>query len=522
MRVTIPPEHTVIDDTAAGFTTWSPGELHDAMETAFSRIGSDWPEWNMWGIQAGKFDDPLTGGIMFDAAAGSGGAGRSPDRQGFAVFRDHSWFANLVEGPPANQDQARAMRQFLYTWVHEAGHAFNFLHSWNKSRPNSLSWMNYDWKYDQRNGTGQFWANFRFRFDDEELIHLRHGDRAAVIMGGDPWSSGGHLDSPARVTIDAEPDQPLELVLRPKEYYDFMEPVEVEFRLRNLTDQPLPIDARLDPTYGLTTVYVLRPDGKATQFASIMCLYGSPNVCTLAPTTGEPGLDRFSAMVPLTFGVRGFVFDTPGPYQLRAVYSTGNLLAVSNTVVMWIGQPTKDEDRFAPDFFTNEVGLTLSLGGSMSPFLANGVQTLTEAAERFAGQDLGAKAAQVVADSVGKDFYRRGTSGNEDKLVQHHAADPAAALTVTEPALERCRETQDPSSNIAYNDLVAKRAQLHVDNGDPELARQELLTLADDLDQRTVHANVTADVRAKAEEVAAENGGSTPRRKTARRKNPGR
>jgi hypothetical protein len=120
---------------------------------------------------------------MFDAAA-FGGAGKAPERQGFAVFRKHQWFTNLPAGAPSNQDEAEAARKFLYTWGHEAGHAFNFLHSWNKNRPDSLSWMNYDWRYDNRNGDDSYWSNFRFRFDDEELIHLRHGDRSSVIMGG--------------------------------------------------------------------------------------------------------------------------------------------------------------------------------------------------------------------------------------------------------------------------------------------------------------------------------------------------
>ena len=47
--------------------------------------------------------------------------------------------------------------------------------------------MNYDWRYDSTNGPDSFWSHFEFRFDDEELVHLRHGNRSAVIMGGDPW-----------------------------------------------------------------------------------------------------------------------------------------------------------------------------------------------------------------------------------------------------------------------------------------------------------------------------------------------
>lgn len=140
---------------------------------------------------------------MFDAALQFGGAGEAPERQGFAVFREHSWFDNLVESPSTQAQQAAA-RKFLYTWVHEAGHAFNFLHSWDKSRPDSLSWMNYDWRYDDRNGAGTFWKTFAFRFDEEELIHLRHGNRASVIMGGDSWASGGHAKSPDAGLLELE------------------------------------------------------------------------------------------------------------------------------------------------------------------------------------------------------------------------------------------------------------------------------------------------------------------------------
>ena len=203
------------------------------------------------------------------------------------MFRKHQWFTNLVAGAPANQDQAWAMRHFLYTWVHEAGHAFNLLHSWNKSRPSSLSWMNYDWKYDQVNGQDTFWSAFRFRFDDEELLHIRHGDRAAVIMGGDPWSSGGHLESPSASSIESEPDPQVELLLRAKTHFEFMEPVEIEFRLRNTTRTPVAVDTRMDPKYGNTTVFVQRPDGSRVVYDTVFCLYGVPEMVELAPAADE-------------------------------------------------------------------------------------------------------------------------------------------------------------------------------------------------------------------------------------------
>ncbi|NIN69589.1 MAG: hypothetical protein GTO63_33885, partial [Anaerolineae bacterium] len=138
----------------------------------------------------------------------------------------------------------------------EMGHAFNFLHSWDKGRPDALSWMNYPHKYDRRNGAGSFWGNFRMRFDDEELIHLRHGDRASVIMGGDPWASGGHMEAPSGAMADLVGEAPVELLVRSKGYFQFMEPVIIELRIRNTTDLPLELDTQLHPEFGGVIVYI--------------------------------------------------------------------------------------------------------------------------------------------------------------------------------------------------------------------------------------------------------------------------
>jgi hypothetical protein len=101
--VTIDRSPELVDDSADPSHSWTPAELHDAMETHFTRYAGTWPNWAMWGLMAGQFETPSVGGIMFDAAAELGGAGRAPDRQGFAVFRNHSWFDHLVPSDPQNQ-----------------------------------------------------------------------------------------------------------------------------------------------------------------------------------------------------------------------------------------------------------------------------------------------------------------------------------------------------------------------------------------------------------------------------------
>ena len=350
VEVSINPNVTVIDDSAPQFRNWTVAELHDAMETHFNRY--DGPNWALWGLMAGSYEESAVGGIMFDAAASGEESGREPERRGFAVFRSHSWFQDLALGVPQNEQQAAAMRQFLYTWVHEAGHAFNFLHSWDKARPDSLSWMNYDWRYDQRNGTESFWKRFAFRFDDDELIHLRHGNRASVIMGGDPWSSGSHLEAANLAMAQIEGEPPLELVVRAQPNFDFMEPVLLEVRLRNLlTDAPVVIDKRLAPEYGGVVVHIQKPDDHIVKYDPVVCAVGIPQSVTLTPSkTGQEGDDRFSRDIFLTYGAKGFYFDQPGEYRIRAIYQGhGDLLITSNTLRIRIGTPVSQEaNRLCP------------------------------------------------------------------------------------------------------------------------------------------------------------------------------
>jgi len=498
--VTIDPAHTVIDDSASQFTSWSPSELHDAMEVHYSQFSGAWPKWHMWGLLAGTFDSPSVGGIMFDAAAMYGGAGKPPERQGFAVFRNHSWFNNLVAGTPANQDQAWAMRHYLYTWVHEAGHAFNLLHSWNKSRPDSLSWMNYDWRYDQRNGADSFWNNFRFRFDDEELIHIRHGDRASVIMGGDPWASGGHLETPEGAMTQAIENAPIEFLLRSKSFFGFMEPVDVELRLRNLLpDVPLDVDTRMNPEFGGVVLYIQRPDGRLLEYAPVMCKLADPMVRTLKPASPDlvQGEDRYSESVFLGFGAYGFYFDIPGEYLVRAVYQgAGDVEIISNIHRIRIGAPvTQEEDREAQDFFKPEVGLSLYLKGSQSPFLEKGMQVLESIARKRGDSLIGAKIASIVASSVADNFFRI-QDPMKAKLIKTHSSDPKLALELTSPALKLFHREKVRELNLLYHGLVRERAQCHQAAGQAEEAKKEVAVLRKDLAALGVNAPILDEIKA--------------------------
>lgn len=500
INLTINPNHTIIDDSAADFTTWSAAELHDAMEQYFSQYPHAWPRWNMWCLLASTFDSPSVGGIMFDAAAIYGGAGQAPERQGCAVFRSHSWFNDLVPGVPSNDDEAWAMRHYLYTYVHEIGHAFNFLHSWDKGRADSLSWMNYDWRYDSLPGhnTDDFWGNFLFRFDDEELLHMRHGDRAAVIMGGDPWASGGHLEAPGGALADIIGEAPIELMVRSKEYFSFMEPVIIELRLRNKADMSLTIDTNLHPEFGSTTIYIRRPDGRILQYQPIMCKLATPEMNTLqALNGGEPGTDRVSQSVMLSYGAYGYYFDVPGEYTLRVMYQgAGGLVIPSNIHRIRIGQPfTREEDRLAQDYFTYETGMALYLDGSSSPFLSKGMDTLQEVAEQLDDTAAGAQVSLVLAQNLARPFFRI----EDEKVVKARDAQPEEALELTARALKQHKKDDTTFTNLDIHQVRRTRADILADMGEKPKAKKELETLIKELRENGVNQPVLDEIREYAE-----------------------
>lgn len=488
----INPVHTNIDDSDPDYATWSVAELHDAMELYFSQHPGQWPKWHMWCLLAGTFDSSGVAGIMFDAAAMYGGAGVPPERQGCALFRNHSWFDDLV-AVPTTDAEAAALRDLLYTYVHEMGHAFNFLHSWDKSRPDALSWMNYPWKYDSRNGADTFWANFRFRFDDQELIHLRHGDRSEVIPGGDAWATGWHMESPSAAMADLDGQAPVELLLRSKEYFHFMEPVNIEFRIRNAADLPLELDTRLHPEFGGMAVYIRRPDGRILQYAPILCKTGTPEIKVLKPEAeAVKGEDRHSENILLSYGTYGHYFNEPGEYLVRAFYhGAGDILIPSNLLRVRIGRPfTREEDRIAQDFFSYQAGMALYLNGSDSPFLEKGMKTLQDMADQFAESPVGAEMSLVLAQNLARPFFRI----VKNKMVKTREANPEESLKLTERAMEQQKRDDTTFSNIAYHQLGQTRIDLMSAMDRKEDAKNELKMLVKYLKGKGVNKPVLDEI----------------------------
>lgn len=244
------PGGNVIDIGEAGANkTWSDSELHASMVRHFS-LYRNAPQWAVWQVACQTHDlGPGLYGIMFDQAG--------LQRQGCAVFH------NGIGGVTAEQ-----LRLQLYTYVHELGHCFNLLHSWQKSfanppavnRPGSFSFMNYPWRFP--GGPDAFWSGFPFQFDDEEVIHLRHAFRNDIIMGGNPFVTGSAVIDPQAMADPVADTSGLEFTISAShDSYALGEPVVLMMKLGCYDRRGREVFPNLHPKTSGTSVAICRPDG---------------------------------------------------------------------------------------------------------------------------------------------------------------------------------------------------------------------------------------------------------------------
>lgn len=394
---------------------------------------------------------PLDGGgtllgVMFDDTA-------VLPRQGLAIFA-----GSIREIPNIDHD-----RKLIQTSVHETGHALNLAHRFEREvgRADSTSFMNYDWRYLGGNHTPDFWNNFKFTFDPDELSFLRHGPRSAVIPGGDAfhsvryWNEGTGGYSPyvpevplTEFTLELSPPQGGRLL-------QFAQPVFLGLKLTNRTNQAIQLpQGVLDPKGGVLEILVRRSAG-----VSLRSLAGAEPFrpilqrcydTTAAAAVTVPAGGSITGNANLTYGSSGFPFAEPGAYEITALLafhqSDRDLIVRSKTLPLRIAAPQSiAEDRDAMDLFRDDVGVYMALGGN---------RNLTEAHERLQG---------VVE--------RRG----------HDVSDPIVAAIVRAQALDARRQyvrRQDGALRLteAYPEqavkLLGRLDESALQAFDPETAKQ--------------------------------------------------
>ncbi|MBS1806708.1 MAG: hypothetical protein JST84_00785 [Acidobacteria bacterium] len=368
---------------------WTDSELHNAMVTNFS-LWKNVPQWKTWLFLATSHVNGYRG-IMFDYYDPAGN-----QRQGCAVFH------NEVGGT-----SAEIQRAMLRTYVHELGHCFNLLHSWDKGRAGALSWMNYPWRYaplpPQPGGEAAYWAKFDFQFDDGELIHLRHGFRNAVIMGGNNWAVGAGDNDAQDFAEAVEDNSGLKLEISARNRFAFAEPVVVELKLSTTDMRGKVVAPYLHPKDGLVRIGIRKPNGNVVTFRPLIDHCVEERTVTL--DASSPSIVD-SAYVG--FGNDGFYFDQAGTYQVRAIYQAmdGSRIC-SNTISLRVAHPVTATDESVADLFLGEEqGILLSLLGSDSDFLKKGNDAFELVLDKYAKHPLASYAELVKGMDASQEFKR--------------------------------------------------------------------------------------------------------------------
>lgn len=373
IRITRAAAGNVIDVSEAGADQrWTELELHDAMREHWDAFANR-PQWKMWIFLAQLAVDDGLGGVMFDGDIDEPGG---VDRQGTALFTKSPFF-HTPEGayPQANPPAAEAARRELFfNLIHETGHAFNLAHSFDKNHPvgvawsappwmrltadaRALSWMNYPDQASPPQGSLKakfFYDRFRFRFDDNENLFLRHAPERFVQMGNAAW-----FTNHARVTRGSL-DPRLELVVRArKKVFELGEPVSVELRLGNVGDGVVTVHGGLAPHDGFVQLAITDPRGRRRPFLPVMHTRS-----TVAATPLEPKKALYEP-VTLTVGAFGSPFKEPGPYRVEASYTNFDGSTAAGVMQIYVRPPASSDDLMAVnELFNARVGSVLYLGGS--------------------------------------------------------------------------------------------------------------------------------------------------------------
>jgi hypothetical protein len=372
----VPPGPAINPGEEGTDQAWSDSELEAAMVAHFSLLRNE-PQWKVWELAAKKHElGPGLLGIMFDYYD-------EWQRQGCAVFYEG------LGGVTADK-----LRLQLYTYVHELGHCFNLMHSWQKSlasppqanRPSALSFMNYPWLFPA--GANAFWSGFPFQFDDPEIIHLRHGFRNNVMMGGNNFSIGASLEDPQTFNQPVADNTGLQLELsvsKKGKRFMFGEPVVLGVKLTATDANGKTAHAHLHPSAGLVQIGICDPAGTVKTYRPLIehCVAGQ-----------EIRLDATNRSVETSvfcgFGKDGFYFDRTGFYQVRAIYTALDGSKVfSNILHLRVSHPVTEEDEdVASLFFGREQGSLLYLLGSDAPHLQRGNDAFNEVLEKHATHPL--------------------------------------------------------------------------------------------------------------------------------------
>jgi len=443
---------------------WSNQEMHDAMQVHWSQYSAS-AKWAVWVFFASLHEIGTSlGGIMFDDIG-------AQQRQGTSIFND-SFIKTPNPSQPASLVAPWVDRMNFWTACHEIGHTFNLAHAWQKSLvdnghgpwvpltdvPEARTFMNYPYRVS--GGTNSFFANFDYRFIDQELLFLRHAPERFVKMGDALW-----FDHHGFEQANTSADFQLEIrVDKPSPHYEYLEPVVLEMRLTNVSGEPQLVPENLLRSLENITAVIKRDGDAAKLYAPFARYCYAPNKVALQP--GESLADSLF----VSAGSTGWNVSEPGYYTIQVALEHGDYEYVSNALRLRVAIPNdRDEERLAQDYFTDDVGRILAFDGSK--VLDAGNNTLQAIVDRLPNHNAAIHAAVPLALTTARATQQLTYDGDEAKIVRTKP-DVTAARACLAPLVGDARRAVATLGAIDYDYYAARLSDTFAAVGAPtETAR---------------------------------------------------
>jgi hypothetical protein len=494
------PGRGVIPLVGAGTNEqWSDNEMHDAMQTYWLRF-ADKAQWSLWTLFASLHETGSSlGGVMFDDIGPS-------HRQGTAVFNE-----SFIKLPPASDPAPEAWveRMKFWTAVHEIGHTFNLAHSWQKvhppgwgtswtpltNEPEARSFMNYP--YNVSGGESAFFASFEYRFSDQELLFMRHAPEAFVQQGNALWFDHHGFEQTRRSTSPS-----LELIVRanrPKPLFEFMEPVVLELKLKNVSRDLQVIDDHLLATSDRLTVAIKKEGRPARQFSPY-----AQRCWQTGKTVVPPGESVYDSLF-IGAGKNGWDVAEPGRYVVQVALHLEGEDIVSAPLMLKIAPPRGYEEEFlAQDLFTDDVGRVLAFDGTRVLESAN--TTLQEVSERLADRTVAIHARIALACPLTQNFKQlrvdAGKTRDQRLEFRTEKSKMDQAVSTFESAVQargdRAAESLGHIDYADYTILFSRRLAAMGDTQEAESIGGSMITT---LSRRGVPPDILAQVQGRLPDV---------------------
>jgi hypothetical protein len=321
-----------------------------------------------------------------------------------------------------------------------------------------------------------FFDTFEYRFSDQELVFLRHAPESLIKMGGSAWGTdhagSGMTDPLEPSNADPQPS-PLQLIVRSNKLqpvYQFLELVTLELKLTNVGSEPRQVPKEVLEQVAEMNIVVTRNGRTVKNFKpyAVPCDKEDPMI-ELKPQ------ESLFGDLSLAGGKFGWVVDEPGTYQVTVTRG----LSINDSDMVLSSQPftfvvlepgkfdkkeRKAQEGIAADYFSDEVGRTLAMGGTQVLTGAN--DTLQELIERFPDANAAKQADITLTLPNVRNYKQLRFNADGSKRIDEQAADAKAGEAIKKALVHNGAQTAEVLGHVGYHKVCEKVAVQLKNNDD--------------------------------------------------------